>query len=169
MNIFLESSIKELYQSAVDAYPNTELRQYATHPIVITKLNWIPYLGMKTLFVKGLVQSEGKEYSPIILFKGINYNNLSENVKLYASDGVLYKFEKLSVNNTQVSVRCNCPDFKYRFSFYNHLDESLYGRKPAKYQRKTDRTPANPKEFPGICKHLIKMQEVLEKSNIFKN
>lgn len=167
MDNIWESSIEELYQSAVDAYPETGLRQHATQPVVITKLNWIPYLGMKTLFVKGFVQSEGHEYSTIILFKGVNYNNLSESVKLYASDGVLYKFSKLSLNETQVSVRCNCPDFNYRFAYYNHLDESLYGRKPSKYNRKTDREPVNPKEHPGLCKHLIKMQEVLQKSNIF--
>ena len=69
MDKLYESSLSDLYQSAVDAYPKTTLRQHATQPVVITQLHWTPYVGMKTLFVKGIAQNEGKEYSPIILFK----------------------------------------------------------------------------------------------------
>jgi hypothetical protein len=125
---------------------------------------------MNTLYVKGLAQSEGNEYNPMILFKGVNYNRqiVGESVKLFADDGMFYNLERLSLENTQVNVRCNCPDFRWRFSYYNSVDESLYGRKPAKYRSTGKRAPANPKQLPGICKHLIKMQEVLQKTNLFK-
>lgn len=123
---------------------------------------------MKTLFVKGLAQNEGKEYNPMILFKGVNYNPIKEAVRLQASDGMPYRFEKLSFENSQVALRCNCLDFRYRFSYYNHLDEALYGRKPVKYTKSEGSRPVNPLELPGMCKHLIKLVKVLEQANIFK-
>lgn len=61
-NLF-ESSLRELYDSAVAAYTKTGFRQHATQPVVITNLRWMPYLGMRTLYVRGLAQSEGNEYN----------------------------------------------------------------------------------------------------------
>ena len=170
MNKLWESSISDLYHQTVQAYPKTGLRQHATQPIVITNLQWMPYLGVKTLFVKGLAQSEGREYSPMILFKRVNYNteNLTEIVKLFADDGNFYKLEKLSLENTDVSLRCNCPDFYWRANYANFLNGSLYGRKRTKYESQGMRPSVNPTNAPIICKHLIKMQEVLQKSNLFK-
>ena len=165
-----ESSLVDLYQSAVDAFPQTTLRQHATQPIKITNLRWIPYKGMKTLFIRGLAQNEEREYSPIVLFKRVRYRDeLDEGVvAIIASNGEIYNFDKLSLENTDVLVRCNCPDFKWRFNFYDHLDKSLYGRKRGPYTRLTEhRPPANPKKMPGMCKHVLKTVEVLKEAGIF--
>lgn len=161
-----ESTIPELYDSLVAAFPNTTKRQHSTQPIVIKNLHWTPYKGVKTLFVKGLAQNEEREYNPIILFKNINYKE--NGVKLIANNGKEYQFAPISLEESEVLVRCNCPDFRYRFSYYNHLDKSLYGRKPKKYESKGVRPPANPKELPGMCKHCLKLTEVLRQSGIFK-
>lgn len=165
-----ESTIQDLYQSAVDAFPNTGLRQHATQPVVIKNLQWIPYLGMKTLYIKGLAQNEGREYRPMINFRQVNYNDRKNSVKFYASDNMPYEIEKISLTENDITVRCDCPDFRFRFAYYNFLDSSLYGRKPQKYIRKTENfPPANPSGLPGMCKHLIKLQEVLQKAKIFKD
>lgn len=168
--ILWESSLNDLYQKTVETYPKTGLRQHATQPIVITELQWIPYLGVKTLFIKGIAQSEGKEYNPMILFKRVNYNtkNITETIKLFANDGNFYKLEKLSLENTDVNLRCNCPDFYWRANYAHFLNDSLYGKKRTKYESKGIYPPVNPTNAPIICKHLIKMQEVLQKSNLFK-
>lgn len=169
MQTFLfESSLTDLYSSTIQAFPNTGLRQHATHPIRITNIRWTPFQGMRTLFVKGLAQSEGNEYNPIILFKRVNFN-LNE-LKLAASDGVEYTMGKISLENTDVSVRCNCPDFRWRFSYYDHVDKSLYGTKPRKYVRVegSNRPPANPLKLPGMCKHIIKLVEALQQARLFK-
>lgn len=165
MQSFLESSVQDLYNSAVDAFPRTVMRQYATHPIVVTNLRWTPWVGMKTLFVKAIAQSEGKEYNPIVLFKRVNYDG--NEVQITASDGREVSFDKLSEAKTDVSLRCNCPDFYWRFNYYNHLDSSLYGRKRAKYEAKGTGPPANPMEMPGMCKHLMKTIHVLGEAGIF--
>ena len=166
MSLFAESSLEDLYQSAVEAFPHTTMRQHATDTIIITNLRWTPYLGMRTLFIKALAQNEGREYSPIILFKKVNYN--SDEVKIIDSAGKEYSFGKLSLENTDVVLRCNCADFFYRFNYYDHLDKSLYGRKRRKYESKGVGPPANPLELPGICKHLMKTAHVLREAGIFQ-
>ena len=166
MPLFNETSLSELYTSAVAAFPTTKMRQYAVDPIVITHLNWTPYKGMKTLFVKGLAQSEGREYGPIILFKGVNYQ--VEEIRIAANDGEEFGMRPVSLTENDVLVRCNCPDFSWRFNYYNHLDKSLYGPKRKKYEAKGDGPPANPMEMPGMCKHLMKLVHVLQEAGIFR-
>lgn len=160
---FLESSALELYQSAVRAFPNTTKRQHATQPIVIKEMRITPFVGVKTLFLKGFAQNEDREYDSIIVFKGVNYGGKQTTVT--ASDGLKYSFDKLSLESTDVMLRCNCPDFYWRFNYYNHLDKSLYGSKRGKYESKGG-LPANPMELPGMCKHLMKMAEMLSGSGI---
>lgn len=164
-----ESSINDLYQSAVGAFPETTKRQHAIDPIKITNLNWIPFLGVKTLYVRGLAQSEGKEYNPSIVFQGVKYSEEFESglVKLSTNDGLFF-LERLSLDTNAVRVHCNCPDFRWRFRYYNYLDHSLYGPKGKKYVALGIGPPANPQEMPGMCKHLMKMCSVLEQAKLFK-
>lgn len=161
-----ESTLPELYDSTVKAFPQTTLRQHATQPIVIKNLHWTAFQGMKTLFVKGLAQNEDREYSPIILFKGVNYK--TGGVKLAASNGKEYEFAPISLDESDILVRCNCPDFHWRFNFCNHLDKSLYGRKRAKYESMGERGPVNPMKMPGMCKHCLKLSEVLRQAGVFQ-
>lgn len=164
--MFFESSCINLYDSAVAAFPNTQMRQYATHPIVVKHLRWTPFVGMKTLFIKALAQNEGREYEPILLLKQINYDG--DEITITASDGQVYSFTKPSLEHADALVRCNCKDFRYRFSWYNHLDHSLYGAKPKKYVSKGVGPPANPLQMEGMCKHLIKTIHVLVEAGLFR-
>jgi len=162
-----ESSLEDLYQSAVDAFPRTTKRQHATDPIVITNLHWTPYRGVKTLFIKGLAQNrhEGTEYNCLMLFKNVNYDG--KQVKITANDLKEYSFDRLSLLDTDVLLRCNCPDFYWRFNYYDHVDRALYGRVRGPYESKGVRPPANPLELPGMCKHLMKMSKALQEAGIF--
>lgn len=165
MKYMNESSLEELFASAVLAFPHTTMRQHAVQPIIIETLHWTPFVGMKTLFIKGHARNEDRHYNTIILFKGVDYTN--EQVKIKGSDGKFYRFGKLSLENTDVLVRCSCPDFKWRFNFYDHLDKSLYGPKRSKYEGVTG-VPANPKQMPGMCKHLMATTKILSNSGIFQ-
>lgn len=157
-----ESSLADLFQSAVDAFPRTTKRQHATDPIRIIEVAWTPFLGLKTLFVKGTARSEAKEYAPIVLFKNVKYGE--SGVRLQLEDGIV-TFAPLS-EDTQVTVRCNCADFKWRFNFYDHVDRSLYGRVRKPYENQGG-PPANPEEMPGMCKHLMKLWYALQDSGLF--
>jgi hypothetical protein len=152
---WLESSLHDLFQSTIRGFPNTRRRQHVTGPLRITETKWTPFLGLKTLFVKGLVRSEDSLYHPMILFKNVRYN---EPGVLFRNEGRVITFGHLSKEDTDVLVRCECLDFGFRFSWYDHLDHSLYGRKRKKYEGQ-GLWQANPMKMPGVCKHLIKMME----------
>ena len=122
-------------------------------------------MGVKTLFIKALAQNEGREYSPIILFKKVNYGG--NQVTITDSTDREVSFDKLSLKDTDVVLRCNCKDFYWRFNYYDHVDKSLYGRKRAPYEAKGTGQPANPFEMPGMCKHLMKTAHVLREAGIF--
>jgi hypothetical protein len=169
MSFFQESSLEDLYQSAVKAFPRTTMRQYAISPIVFKEVRWTPFVGMGTLFVKGWAENthHNTVYEPMILFKGVKYNSDKPSVNIIASNGGKYRLEKLSLENTDVLLRCGCKDFYWRFAHYNHLDKSLYGRNRAPYISQGVGPPANPLEMEGLCKHLMKLSKVLQEAGIF--
>lgn len=165
-----ESTLYDLHQSAVDAFPRTTKRQHATDPIKIAQMEWTPFLGTKTLFVKGLAQNvvHGTEYHPMIQFKNVKYHNDRDAgglIEIVASDNKPYLLEKLGAAGNDVLVRCDCGDFRYRFNYYDHIDHSLYGRKRKKYEGQ-GLWKANPLELPGLCKHLIKLSLSLKDAGI---
>lgn len=163
-----ESSFKDLYSSTVKAFPKTTKRQYSIDPIKIVKLEWVPYVGLSTLYVKAIAQNteNSKEYNPILLFKSINYSkNKGRNfVEIYDDNGKNYILERIKDND--ILVRCNCKDFYWRGNYFDHLDHSLYGRKRSEYFATSNRPPANPTSSPMVCKHVIKLYKVLEQSGI---
>jgi hypothetical protein len=167
--IFIESSLNELYRSTVDAFPNTTKRQHATDSIHIANLQWTPFVGMKTLMVKGLAQNEDREYSPIIVFKNVIYHpNRDEYglVQLTDITGAQYLLERLSSEENDVLVRCNCKDFYWRGVHFNKMDRSLHGRDRTKYEALHNPGSSNPQEMPILCKHLIKMAQAIRESTL---
>jgi hypothetical protein len=166
----IESTLPELYHNSVIAFPETKKRQHATDTIKITHLNWVPYLGVKTLFVKGLAQNEGREHTPIIVFKKVQYREQKGKniIPLIDNLGKKYFLDQLSFDENEVLVRCDCGDHAWRFRHFNSLDKSLYGRDRKKYEAKYRPGSANPQELPGLCKHLIKLGKTLYESGIIQ-
>jgi hypothetical protein len=164
-----ESTNAELYSSTVEAFPRTRYRQHATDPIKIVRLEWVPYLGVKTLFISSLAQNtdKGTSYRPMILFKGVKYGNPGQGmVEIVASDEKQYAFERLSHNDTDLMVRCDCADFRWRFRWYDHVDRSLYGNVSRKKYENKGGPPANPLELPGMCKHLMVLFKTLDEAGV---
>ena len=159
-----ESNLNDLYNSTVDAFPQTTLRQHAVQPIKITQLSIIPFKGMKTIYFKGLAQNEGRRYNTVILFKNVDYDS-PNSISIVADDGNTYRLSKLSPVN-EVNLRCDCGDFRWRWNFTDWEDGSLYGKKRRKYESLGIGPPANPKEMPGMCKHLIALTTSLRDSGI---
>ncbi len=163
--LFVESTAVELYNSAVKAFPATTKRQHAVDPVEISNLKILPFRGMKTLYFKTEAKNEGRVYQPVVIFKNVNYQ--SSEYSLTASDGLVYTLQRPSLAENHVLVRCPCSDFRWRFSYYNHLDNSLQGRKPPKYEGTGP--AANPMEKPGLCKHLMKMISELNANGLIKD
>lgn len=163
--LWIESSLKDLHKSSEDAFPGTRMRQYATQPVRVEHLEWVPFLGVGTLFVKATVRNEGRKNESIMLFKGVGYGDEKGRIPLVDSSGRKVFLKRLSEAEDEVLVRCSCGDFFNRFNYYNSLNGSLFGRKRRKYEGK-GLWEANPKGLPGICKHLMKMAVVLRESGL---
>ena len=99
---FKETNTNDLYDSTVRAFPKTTKRQHATDPVEISAVNFTPYLGMKTLYIRSLAQNEGKEYNLSILFRNIIYN---ENGLIDITD-ILLRFDRFKGNHAAASPFC---------------------------------------------------------------
>ena len=166
--LWIESSFNDLYQSTVLAFPKTEYRQHATDPIKINKITWSPYLGVKTLFIKGLAQNENREYQPIVLFKNVKYHSgidAPNLIKLH-TEGKDFLLEKLSLENSDILVNCQCKDFQWRLRHFDSVDKSLYGKDRKKYEALYRPGSANPMEMPGMCKHIIKLMKAIRETGL---
>jgi hypothetical protein len=63
--------------------------------------------------------------------------------------------EKPDLSKTPFRCRCTCPDFYFRFAYWNWKNGAIFGPKPRQYVRKTRTRPrVNPNGYPGFCKHI---------------
>lgn len=170
MEIWLEASLAELYNNTLAAFPNAEKRQNSVDEVKIEHLEWVPFRGMRTLFIKGLANRGGSKNDCIMLFKGVKYHAKEGPglVEVRASNGETVFVEPLSYRSTDVMVRCTCKDFYWRMTHFNKMDGSLFGRDRKKYEALVRPGTSNPKELAGLCKHLIKMSKVLSSADLLR-
>lgn len=162
-----ESTLDELFQSSVDAFPNTTKRQHVVDQVEIEDINFTPYLGVRTLLVRAASLNENRQYKTMILFRNVNYRPQGEGRLIQIERaGRQYFLEQLEANGNDVLLRCSCPDFNWRFQHFNFEDRSLYGRDREPYDGQPP--PANPQEMPGMCKHLMKLVEVLTAGGVIE-
>lgn len=165
---FLEVSLQKLYDNSVIAFPSTKKRQHAIDTVVIEHLEWIPFLGVKTLFIKGTIKNEGRKNEAIMLFKGVKYadNEGKKTIPIMTSIGKKVFIEQISAEQNDVLVRCSCKDFYWRFMHFDKDEKALFGKDRKKYEAIYNPGSSNPKEMSGVCKHLIKLGKVLKSSNL---
>jgi hypothetical protein len=166
--VWIESTYKQLYDSSVRAFPDTKARQHLIHTIDINNVLFTPFLGVKTLLARGhAVNNEnGNHYTPIILFKNVNYSPTKNIIEITAhADRKKYRFEQMKLRGNHILLRCGCLDHAFRFNYYCHLDHSLYGRKRAPYIGQ-GLWEANPMKLPGACKHLMSLAKELTSQGV---
>lgn len=164
------SSVPALQTNIERGFPETRKRQHATGEVVISNVKYMPYIGMNMLHVSSVSSSNGNQYKQALQFNGVAFEDVDteQNATFQASDGEDYHVQPLELNGHNVKVRCSCLDFHYRFANYNAQDKSLVGRPPPLYQKKTNRPPVNPAQVPGMCKHLLKLVEMLRGYGLVK-
>ncbi len=151
----IEITLKDLadgtakFRFPVEKYPQAKF-------VNVNKI--VPSVGVKTLTFFGEIPSftRGEAgYNQTIMFKNVEFSEEEPQVdkeqwyKLEDKD-LWYKKPKLDKND--VSLRCGCPDDRYRWYWPRKKQKALYGNL-IKYVKKTNRPPINP-DIPGICKHL---------------
>ena len=133
--------------------------------------NVIPFQGVKTLLVQSTCYGEtvSAEHVQNLNFLRVKYLNelpkdgSPENVKTKEYGGSDYYFIKPTLS-TDVLMRCSCPDWVYRSSYFAWKEKCIFGSKPKAYKRKTTgkRKPMNPIEKPFLCKHLTQLVQFLQ-------
>lgn len=137
----------------------------------VTNYHAVPAVSDKTLLLKFKVSGETQPYNVETKFINVKYGNEDGNgmSSIVAMDGNTYYFKTFTQSQTQAKVRCDCLDFYYRFSVWNHGKGALEGDPPKPYVRKTDYMPSvNPTKTPGACKHIIKVMSFLRSENILR-
>ena len=171
MKLLLEISYSKLERETWRGFPHTTKRLNAVQEIDVNTVTFLPYLGTKMLLVTSDVQNvvNGNVYRPLIALVGVKFSEKKvPGWFTFVSDGKRYWCEPVPIETSNVRVRCQCGDFNYRFSWYDHRNKALYGQ-PFKYQRKTDwYPPANPLEVPGVCKHIGRLARSLKTSGLFR-
>lgn len=167
--ILQESNLQDLYVNTVKAFPKTTKRHNAIDALTITELKTIPFLGMKTLLINALVKNEenNKYYKSLILFKNIEFkpNERQKSIEI-KSENENFSIKTINIRDNEVLLRCNCPDFKWRFNYLDHKDNCLYGKVRKKYEAKSNPGSSNPLELSGMCKHLIKLSYTINEIGI---
>jgi hypothetical protein len=127
------------------------------------------FTGKHMIMVKSVARSEvgAGNYNTYLLAKGVEVSDEKDKEHRVAlTDG---KFMgHIEYRKSEVKVRCDCPDFRWRFAWYNDKQKALYGVRPPPYKRKTDRPPVNPRQLPGMCKHLFSMVKILGSRGVVK-
>lgn len=168
-----ESTYVDLERNIIRGFPEAEKRQFATDPVHTSQLEIVPYRKSGQLLTKAVMNSDGKAYDTHILFTEADFPQDEEEeqegdvIRFRGADGNEYTVHAIPLPRVNVKVRCNCLDFYYRFSTWNHNDGSLFGKKPPSYTRKTKtHPPVNPMQVPGMCKHIISMMEAINEAGL---
>jgi hypothetical protein len=137
--------------------------------VKIVNTIFVPAPNSDELQIEGEARTKSNSYQTRIIFENVIFKPDvdRETVSVMGTDGEEYHFNRINSGRSDVKVSCTCLDFYYRFAAFNHRDNALAAEPPKPYSKKTDRAPVNPSEVPGVCKHLIRLVEELEKNNIF--
>lgn len=164
------SAYDKLYGNIVRGFPETKKRQHAVGEVNVSNVTLLPYVGMKYLEVSGQARSNQHMYKPSIQFLRVIFepNDSTNNVTFQGKDGQEHHMQPIILGQNNVKVRCTCLDFYYTFATWNFDDNSLIGRKPPMYHKKTNRPPRNVDRVPGLCKHVIKLIDHVKRIGLAK-
>lgn len=163
-----EATYAELERNTLNFTPPSTKRQWAVDPIQVVNMELVPAKESRNLTAKANINSNGTQYNTTVLFDDVEYEEEDQpnNVSFVGSNGDEYHIQPINLSRNNVKVYCNCLDFYWRFATYNARVDSLAGKVPPLYQKKTNRPDANQKKVPGVCKHLMKTVIALRDSGL---
>lgn len=164
--IILEDSYQRLYNNTVSGFPGTKRKQDSAQVQAQTTMFIPTENGFEA---RAKTRSDKGTYDSVAFFQDVEYveEGDPQAVDFVGPDGSDYFI--LPINqNSNVQVACTCLDFHWRFAVWNGKHNSLYGDAPDPYVKKTDRPSQNPRHLPGVCKHLMKLFDVLKQERLVK-
>jgi len=153
-----------LHQNTVSNFPTDRTKAEVREP----KLSLTPMPENNELLVKANVPGKDDIYKASILFQNVNYQQLPKDKQLdlyhflftNPLNGHKFYIERLSMRGNNVKVDCSCPDFKNTFNTANYSQNALYGASSKLPSKR------NPKNVPGLCKHLWRVVQELQQKGI---
>jgi hypothetical protein len=163
-----ETSTIHQLKSTVNVFFDTPRDQKSRQVQVMNKV-YVPFIEDSQLLIKANTKTTGNTYTTSILFNDVKF---VEPDTRFAIE-ILTKGDKLYIlpikrRESDVLVSCTCLDFYYMFSVWNHKDTSLYGDAPEPYIKKTDSPLRNPRRVPGVCKHILRLSDILIQERVLK-
>lgn len=126
--------------------------------------------GVKTVTARSEVSSGWEQ---TIVFTGIDISTEKDRYHPIRigdqKENKEYFIAPISYNNTKVLVRCSCPDFRHTFAYYvkDQLKALAFGALAPYVRKTTTRPPRNPNHIPGLCKHLLALNNYLANNNLY--
>lgn len=161
--ILLEVSVRELIDNVISVRKDVSL-----HNMRVFDVNILPMKGVRTLLVTAMVTSQTGvgSYKVSFQFKNVQFADKKDRNTLHVrAKGYDFYFYPVTGDH-DVNVRCSCPDFRYRWGYYDQVNKALLGPRYPPPRSKT--RPANPWKIPGVCKHIMKVAEFLVVNRIMK-
>lgn len=166
----VEAPYAELEQKTMQFTPTTTKRQHATDTIRVTSMELIPAKESQTLSVRSTVSSDGTNYTTTVIFDAVEYqeNDQASNISFKGSGGEEEHITQINLIRSNCKVSCDCLDFYWRFTTQNARVNSLDGNAPPPYHKRSTRPPANLKNTPGVCKHILKTVAALHDARLVR-
>ncbi len=170
-DLFEDLNINQLHQNIQRGFPKTKKRQHVTHEVNVNNIHFKIDTNQKILSINANTSTSGtgNKHTPMLALKDVNFQapQSGQNVEIQGADGQKQSITPVKLNINNVMVACDCEDYIKRFAPYNVQNNCHLGQPPAPYTRKTTTYPeVNPKHLPGMCKHIIKIVEVLKQKHI---
>ena len=170
--LMLEMTLYQLDRSTVNNFgPEREVRANRVQVETLEFTTSQGKLGTQLTAIADVRGSTGERYKSTIVFKKVKTEEADTptNITVKSTNGDDIHLQAISLNSSDVMVRCSCLDFYWRFSLWNMRHKSLFGDGPDPYVKTTNRPPVNPGQRPGVCKHLYKMIQKIKGQGIMKN
>lgn len=151
LSVLTESTLQQLKQKTDTHFSS---RDDSSAKVRITNKTFHK-MGNNQLLVKAQCNGETSNYNPQIMFDGVEFTDAGNQEAIALPGGI----HVLPIGDVQVKVSCTCLDFHWTFAWYNAADGSLIGTPPKPYKHYTGER--NPSKTPGMCKHIIRLQDDL--------
>lgn len=146
-------------------------RQYKVKRVRIVDVKYVPNSQQLYIYGEALPLTGDKLYREIIVFDKVKSSPVPDKnhlLKFKPDDHMPTIYLTKPDENSNVRVRCSCPDSYFSYEYYNKLNKGLVGPHK-KYVRKTDWWPErNPQHLPGLCKHTLAIIRQLIKLKLIK-
>lgn len=166
--LLIETSTVHQLKSNTKVFMGPDREKKASQ-VQLTHVEYVPAIQNGILTVKANTRSSNKTYDTTIQFSKVKFVQAETPyaVPLDLAGEEIF-IMPLKARENDVQVHCTCMDFYWRFAMHNNHNDSLIGKPPQPYVKKTDREPLNPDEVPGVCKHLVKLVEHLTMERVLK-